>query len=47
MAVVFNSGFSARALFSVSLGLFGLASISAKATNQITFVSQGGAYQKA
>src|SRR3982074_3717051 len=47
MAVVSNSGFSGRALFGISLGLFGLTSISARAAEQITFVSQGGAYQKA
>src|SRR5216684_4873007 len=47
MAVVSNSGFSRRALFGVSLGLFALTSISAGAADQITFVSQGGAYQKA
>jgi putative spermidine/putrescine transport system substrate-binding protein len=47
MAVASNSGFTGRALFGVSLGLFGLISISAKAADQITFVSQGGAYQKA
>ena len=46
MAVVFN-GFAGRALLGVSLGLFGLANGSAHATDQITFVSQGGAYQKA
>src|SRR3977135_2577871 len=47
MAVVSNSGFCGRALFVISLGLFGLTSISARAAEQITFVSQGGAYQKA
>ena len=47
MAVVSNSGFSRRALFGVSLGLFALTSMSAGAADQITFVSQGGAYQKA
>src|SRR5258708_23119071 len=47
MAVVSNSGFARRALFGVSLGLFALTSISAGAADQITFVSQGGAYQKA
>src|SRR5882762_4322985 len=47
MAVVSNSGFARRALFGVSLGLLALTSISAGAADQITFVSQGGAYQKA
>src|SRR5260370_33200058 len=47
MAVASNSRFSPRALFGLSLGLFGLANISAAAADQITFVSQGGAYQKA
>src|SRR4030088_1588946 len=47
MAVVSNSGFSGRALFGISLGLCALTSISANAAEQITFVSQGGAYQKA
>jgi putative spermidine/putrescine transport system substrate-binding protein len=47
MAVVSNSEFARRALFGVSLGLFALTSISAGAADQITFVSQGGAYQKA
>src|SRR5258708_8695133 len=42
-----NFGSSARAWFAVSLGLFGLTSIPARAAEQITFVSQGGAYQKA
>jgi putative spermidine/putrescine transport system substrate-binding protein len=46
MAVASNSGFSAPAL-ALSLGLLGLTSISARAADQITFVSQGGAYQKA
>ena len=35
MAVVSNSGFSRRALFGVSLGLFALTSISAGAADQI------------
>jgi hypothetical protein len=47
MAVASNFGFAGRALFGVSLGLFALTGISAKAADQITFVSQGGAYQKA
>ncbi len=47
MAVAFNSGFAGRALLGVSIVVFGLASISADAAEQITFVSQGGAYQKA
>src|SRR5260221_11728667 len=42
-----NRGFSTRALFGISLGLCALTSISANAAEQITFVSQGGAYQKA
>ena len=42
-----NSGFSARTWFAVSLGALGLTSMSARAAEQITFVSQGGAYQKA
>src|SRR6267154_1079141 len=47
MAVASSSRSSTRALFGVSLGLFGLTSISAMAADQINFVSQGGAYQKA
>jgi putative spermidine/putrescine transport system substrate-binding protein len=47
MAVASIAGFAGRALFGISLGLFGLANIAAKAAEQITFVSQGGAYQKA
>ena len=39
--------FSRRALFGASLGLFGLAGVTAEAAEQITFVSQGGAYQQA
>src|SRR5258708_26328067 len=42
-----NFGSSARAWFAVSLGLFGLTTIQAEASAEITFVSQGGAYQKA
>src|SRR5882757_3440974 len=44
---VSNRGFSARALFGISLGLSALTSMTANAAEQITFVSQGGAYQKA
>src|ERR1700730_17268448 len=47
MAVVFSSGLPGRVWLGVSLGLFGLGGISASAADQITFVSQGGAYQKA
>ena len=36
MAVASNSGLAGRALLGVSLGLFGLASISAKAADQIS-----------
>ena len=42
-----NYGSSARAWFAVSLGAFVLTNVPAKAAEQITFVSQGGAYQKA
>src|SRR6266480_3256002 len=47
MAVVFGSGSLGRTLLGVSFALFGLTSVSARAADQITFVSQGGAYQKA
>ncbi len=47
MAVVFGSGSPGRTLLGVSFALFGLTSVSARAADQITFVSQGGAYQKA
>ena len=45
MAFASNS-VSGRALFGISLGLFA-STIAANAAEQITFVSQGGAYQKA
>ena len=41
-----GSRFSRRMLLGACLGLFGLAS-TAEAGDQVTFVSQGGAYQKA
>src|SRR5216110_2456666 len=44
---VSNRGFSTRASFSISLVFCALTAISADAAEQITFVSQGGAYQKA
>jgi putative spermidine/putrescine transport system substrate-binding protein len=47
MAIGFGSGFAGRGLLAAALGLFGLTSIQAEASDQITFVSQGGAYQKA
>jgi spermidine/putrescine-binding protein len=47
MAVVSNSQFSRRMLFGFSLTLFALTGVAAKAADQVTFVSQGGAYQKA
>jgi putative spermidine/putrescine transport system substrate-binding protein len=46
MTVVSNSQFFWRMLFGASLAVFALAS-AAEAADQITFVSQGGAYQKA
>ena len=46
MAIVSSSLFSRRMLFGASLAVFALTS-AAKAADQITFVSQGGAYQKA
>src|SRR3984885_16352236 len=46
MAVVSSSPLSARMLFGLSLALFAL-TCTAKAADQVTFVSQGGAYQKA
>jgi putative spermidine/putrescine transport system substrate-binding protein len=48
MAVSSHSAFSRRVLFGASLGvLVGLISAPARSEDQITFVSQGGAYQKA
>ena len=48
MAIRSHFGFSRRALLGASLGLLaGLSSLPAAAEDQITFVSQGGAYQKA
>src|SRR5260370_16251958 len=47
MTVASNSRSSICALFGVSFGLFALTGIPARAAEQITFVSQGGAYQKA
>lgn len=47
MAVVSSSPLSARMLFGFSLALFALTGVAAKAADQVTFVSQGGAYQKA
>ncbi len=47
MTVTFSSNMARSVLFGVSIGLFGLASLPASAGEQIIFVSQGGAYQKA
>ena len=46
MAVASHSPLSAPMLFGFSLALFAL-TCTAKAADQVTFVSQGGAYQKA
>ena len=46
MAVASNKGLG-RALFGAAFGLFASSSLAANAAEQITFVSQGGAYQKA
>src|SRR6202046_1118791 len=46
MAVVSHSQFSRRMLFGASLAIFALTS-AANAADPVTFVSQGGAYQKA
>jgi putative spermidine/putrescine transport system substrate-binding protein len=42
-----NSPFSRRMLFGASFAAFTLTSLVAQAADQVTFVSQGGAYQKA
>src|ERR1700728_5501069 len=47
MAVVSRAPLSAPMLFGFSLALSALTGVAAKAADQVTFVSQGGAYQKA
>lgn len=47
MAVVSSSPFSRRMLFGASFAIFVLMNVATEAADQVTFVSQGGAYQKA